>query len=201
FTQDTLQTYAVDISAGELAKLDAEFHDIPAIQTGLKFQTEHPVVFHYGAETVAKASIHLKGQSSWLQTVQLDGAAAKMQVVISFDTVDPNGRFHGVNKLSFDMPRSDLTFLHERLAYNWLRKIGITAPCANSGRLVINGAYYGLYVVEESIGHHLLKEFFPTNPDGDLWKGGVEAATNKLAPNEARRAAFWAAADIPAMSA
>jgi hypothetical protein len=201
FTQDTVQEYAVVISPDEMAKLDAEFRNIPAIMTGLKFQTEHHMIFRYGAETVNDATIRLKGQSSWLQTVQLDGANAKMQVVISFDTVNPNARFHGVSKLSFDMPRSDMTFLHERLANNWLRDIGVPAPCSNSGRLDINGAYYGLYVVEESIGHHMLKEFFPTNADGDLWKGGVEPDTNKLAPNWARQAAFWAARDIPSMTA
>jgi hypothetical protein len=183
-----------------MAKLDAEFHNIAGIMTGLKFQTEHPIVFRFGAETVNDATIRLKGQSSWLQTVQLDGAKAKMQFVISFDSINPNARFHGVNKLRFDMPRSDHTFLHERLANNWLREIGVVAPCSNSGRLEINGAYYGLYVTEENIGHHLIKEFFPSNPDGDLWKAGV-TPDNMVAPNWARQAAFWAARDIPSMTA
>ena len=79
-----------------------------------------------------------------------DGERAKMQFVIAFDQVDPTGKFHGVDKLVFDMPRSDWTFLHDRLSHAWLRQIGITAGCAASARLEINGAYYGLYVAEET---------------------------------------------------
>ena len=70
------------------------------------------------------------------------------------------------------MPRSDWTFLHERLANSWWRQRWVMAPCSNSGRLFINGSYYGLYVVEDHVGHSLVKAFFPGNPDGNLFKGG-----------------------------
>ena len=72
FDERVLQTYSVDISATEWASLVAEFNNIPAVLTGVEFQTWHPVTFHFGAETVTDAAIRLKGQSSWVQTVQLD---------------------------------------------------------------------------------------------------------------------------------
>ena len=84
-------------------------------------------------ETVTNAMIKLHGQSSWLQAVMLDGDRAKMQFDIAFDKVDQAGKFHGVDKLVFDMPRSDWTFLHDRLAHAWLRQSGIMASCAASG--------------------------------------------------------------------
>ena len=105
--------------------------------------------------------IKLHGQSSWMQAVMFDGARAKMQFHIAFDKVDPTGTFHGVDDLVFDMPRSDWTFMHDRLAHAWLRQTGIMASCAVNARLVINGEYYGLYVVEEDVGHGTLKQFFP----------------------------------------
>ena len=49
---------------------------------------------------------------------------------LSFHQSDPNGKFHGVEKLVFDMPRSDWTFMHDRLAHAWLRQVGIAAGCA-----------------------------------------------------------------------
>jgi hypothetical protein len=199
FDQSALQTYAVEISADEWTKLLAEFNNVDAVLTGQEFQVYHPVTLRFGAEVVTTAAIRLKGQSSWVQTVTLDQPHPKMQLIIAFDELNPNGQFHGVGKVSLDMPRSDWTFLHERLANNWLREIGLMAPCANSARLMINGAYYGLYVAEETVGHHLVKTFFPGNGDGDLFKGGVEPETNKLAPNKARRKLFWAATDIPSM--
>jgi hypothetical protein len=202
FDQTKLQTFSIDISDAEWAKLQDEFlNHLDLVQQGVAFQTYHPITFHFGDETVTDAMIRLKGQSSWVQTVQMDKPHPKAQFVIAFDQVNANGKFHGVGKLDIDLPRSDWTFMHERLANNWFRKLGIMAPCSNSVRLVINQQYYGLYVNEESVGHHLLKDFFPTNPDGDLFKGGTQADTNKASPNWARLATWKSATDIPSMLA
>jgi CotH kinase protein/Putative metal-binding motif len=201
FQADALRTYSVEIDPAEWQSLDAEFHNVDALVAGNDFAVYHPIVFHLDQETVTGAAIKLHGQSSWLQAVMLDGARAKMQFDIAFDKTDPNGQFHGVDKLVFDMPRSDWTFLHDRLAHTWLRQIGIMAGCTASARLVINGAYYGLYVVEEDVGHGVIKQFFPDNAGGDLWKAGVEAETNKASPNLARQQAFWNAKDMGSLSA
>ena len=149
FDPGVLQTYSIEISADELAKLDAEFHDIQAVLAAMPPETYHPVTFHFGSETVGDAAVRLKGQSSWVETVMFD-PSPKMQLVIAFDQVDPHGRFHGVDKIHLDMPRSDWSFLNERLANTWFREIGLMAPCTNSARLNVNGAYYGLYANEES---------------------------------------------------
>ena len=201
FDQATLQDYAVDISADEWTKLDYEFRNravaIPAGQNA----PYHPVVFHRGAETVANASIRLKGDSSWDQTVALDGANAKMQFVIAFDQIVTNQKFHGVSKVTLDMPREDESFLNERLAFNVLPTfLGRPAPCASSAKLTINGAYYGVYANEEHVSHSYIKRVFPEAPDADLWKGGWTAETNTAAPNTTRLGMFWNAHDIGTMA-
>ena len=190
-----MQTYSIEISADEFAKLDAEFHDIQAVLAAMPPETYHPVTFHFGSETVGDAAVRLKGQSSWVETVMFD-PNPKMQLVIAFDQVDPHGKFHGVDKIHLDMPRSDWSFLNERLANTWFREIGLMAPCTNSARLNVNGAYYGLYAAEESKDATLVAQFFPGNAGGDLFKGGVDAATNKASPNWTRLKQFWAAKDI-----
>src|SRR5262249_43638659 len=131
FDQGALQTYAIEISADEWSKLDAEFHDVADVLAGMPPESYHPVVFHFGSETVGDAAVRLRGQSSWVNTVTYD-ASPKMQLVIAFDQTNPKGRFHGVDKIRLDMPRDDWTFLNERIANNWLREIGIAAPCTNS---------------------------------------------------------------------
>jgi len=202
FDQGVLQEFSVDISADEWAKMQDEFlNHLDQVLQGVKFQVEHPIVFHRGNETVNNATIRLKGQSSWVETVQLDGSHPKAQFVIAFDSIDKKASFHGLTKLDIDLPRSDWSFMHERLANNWFRKVGIMAPCSNSVRLNINGQYYGLYVNEENVGNHVIKDFFPSNPNGDLLKGGSEAETNKVAPNWARRDTWRAAGDIPSILA
>jgi hypothetical protein len=201
FDQDKLRTYSIEIEAGEWQKLVDEFNNVAAVMSGDDFAVIHPAVLHLDGETVPDAAIKLHGQSSWWQTVLFDGDRAKMQFEVSFDEIAPDKKFHGVSQIVFDMPRIDWTFMHDRLAHTWLRQSGIMASCAANARLVINGAYYGLFVVEEDTGGRLVEQFFPSAPDGDLWKGGVVPKTNRRTANQERRAAFWAATDLASMSA
>jgi hypothetical protein len=74
-----------------------------------------------------------------------------------------------------------------------MRSVGIASLCATSARLSVNGSYYGLYVLEEHMGHGLIKRFFPSIPDNDLFKGGWVAETNKSTFDWMKLDAFWAA--------
>jgi hypothetical protein len=203
FSEDRLAEYAIDISADEWAKVDYEFHNRAAAQATMTDETPyHPIVFHYGAETVTDASLRLKGDSSWDQTVELDGPLAKMQFVISFEQKVANATFHGVSKVVLDMPRDDATFMQERLAFRALSELlGRPAPCANNARLTINGQYYGLYTNEEHVGGAYLRRVFPGASGGDLFKAGSVAETNTANPDGSRLKAFWAADDVAAMTA
>ena len=201
FDQATLRTYAIEIAPDEWNSIQAEFHDLSTlVSSGNDFVSRHAVVFHMGSETVSDATFKLHGQSSWAQTAMLDGDRQKMQFDISFHEHDPHGKFHGIGKLVFDMPRSDWTFLHDRLAHAWLRQSGIAAGCAASARVEINGAYYGLFVAEETTSKRVLKQFFPDHPDGDLWKGAIQPETNQEMPDWTRQMAFSHATDIAGLS-
>jgi hypothetical protein len=202
FDSTKVADYQIEMTADELSKMSYEFFNYAALQAaGQPYKSYHPIVFHYGAETVTNAMIRLKGQSSWRHTVALDGANAKMQFVIAFDQVDTKGKFHGVSKIVLDMTRDDDTFMQERLAFSVLPLLGQPAPCANSGRLTINGALYGLYTNEEHVSHSFLKRVYPGDSDGDLFKAGVTPETNTLAPDLARLKMFWDAHDVASMSA
>jgi CotH kinase protein/Putative metal-binding motif len=200
FTDGPPQTYSVEISDTEWQAMNDEFHNLAALESGQDFTVYHPIVMHYGSETVSDAAIKLHGQSSWLQTVMFD-SNPKMQFDISFNQSNASGKFHGVSKIVFDMPREDLTFMHDRLAHHWMRQSGILASCTTSARLDINGSYYGLYVLEENINGHVVSEFFPNNDSGDLWKGGEIAQTNQANPNWDRLTAFKNAKDLASISA
>jgi hypothetical protein len=203
FDPATLVDYSFDISADEWAKIDYEFRNRDALKAaGVDYKTFHPIVFHYGNETVTDAMVRLKGDSSWVITVRNDGDKARMQFVVSFEEINPAGKFHGVSKLVFDMPNEDDTFLMERVGFTAMAEIfGMAAPCANSARVTINGQYYGLYVAEEHVGGGYIKRVFPEAPNGDLFQAGDEPKTNETMPNKAKLAAFWAAHDIGSMAA
>src|SRR6478752_2520001 len=163
FDPAVLVDYAFDISPDEWAKIDYEFRNRDArAAAGIDDKTFHPIVFHYGGETVPDAMVRLKGQSSWRQTVRDDGDKAKMQFVVSFEEVNPAGKFHGLSKVVLDMPNNDQTFMQERLGFATMAEIfDMAAPCANSARVTINGQFYGLYVNEEHIGGAYIKRVFP----------------------------------------
>jgi hypothetical protein len=205
FAQDILPEYHVDISADEWAKLDEEFLNTRArLAAGLDPTPYHPIGFHYeegghAGPQIAGVLLRLKGNSSWLETIDFD-ADPKMQFVIAFNQVDSDQRFMGVRKVDLDMPRSDWTFLQQRLALFYLRGAGIEAQCANSGRLVINGVYYGLYTNLERPDKEYLQRVFPGAANGDLWKGGRVLKTNEDSFSWDRLNAFWGARyDLPAL--
>ncbi|HSY40262.1 MAG TPA: hypothetical protein VLA79_12060 [Polyangia bacterium] len=100
FDQNMVRTYSIDIDANEWASVMNEFNQVATLTaSGNDFVVRHPVVFHMGSETVNNATLKLHGQSSWAQTATLDGNRAKIQFDISFHQSDPNGKFHGIEKL------------------------------------------------------------------------------------------------------
>ena len=204
FDQDMVRTYSIDIDPSEWASVMSEFNQVATLTaSGNDFVVRHPVVFHLGSETVSDATLKLHGQSSWAQAATLDGNRAKIQFDISFHQSDPNGKFHGIEKLVFDMPRSDWTFMHDRLAHAWLRQVGIAAGCAASARVEINGSYYGMFVAEENTNKRVIAEFFPNDSSGGLWKGysQPETALTLLAANQSRQATFMQATDLAHITA
>ena len=153
-----------------------------------------------GGETVTDATFKLHGQSSWVQTVMFDGERPKMQFDISFHRARSEGERSTASASWCSTCRaSDWTFMHDRLAHAWFRQVGIAAGCAANARVEINGAYYGLFVAKETTSKRVIAEFFPDNPDGDLWKAGVQPETNNEAPNWSRQMAFTQATDIAAV--
>jgi hypothetical protein len=190
-----LQTFSIEISPDDWNAMHAEYVAVAMGTPGAleaHDSVRYPVVFHYGDET-KPATIRLKGESSWQISYEMDGDNGKMQFVISFDDMDPSAKFHGLSALTLDMPPIDPTFLRSRIANSWLRSIGIPAMCATSARLFVNGGYYGLFDAEERAGNHYVREFFPDNRDGDLFKSGQEAETNKTHASWSRLRGFWAA--------
>ncbi len=200
----TLQTFSIDISPDDWAAIQSEFITAAQLPDDMFVQYDpayYPVVFHDGNETVSDAYIRLKGDSSWREAATTDGQNGKMQFVVAFDHVDSKADFHGVSKIAFDMPRTDPTFMRDRIANQWLRSIGVPAVCATSAVLNVNGSLYGLFVAEEKIAHHFIKQWYPGNSDGDLFKGGWTPETNESNPNWTRLDQFWAATTASQLTA
>lgn len=161
YDETILPTFELTFTPEELNALQ--------IDCGNGVQQYRPIKLTYGAETV-DAMARLKGNWSW--------DCNKMQFVVSFNEVDPKGRFHGLRKLVFDAPWYDRTVLHERVAMPFFKERGLPYSCVNNARVVLNGEYYGLFANVERLDKEYLQRNFQ-DADGNLYQAGVELKTNE----------------------
>jgi hypothetical protein len=166
----------------------------------------HPTQLHIvagsGQYDPPGVMVRINGNTSWLQTIRYD-EHPKMQFMIAFNEVDEDARFQGQRKVKLDMPRSDWTFLQQRVALAWMRgRAGVPAQCANNARVYINGAYYGLFTNAERQDKGFLKRIYGSSDnDGDLWKAGRNIKTNEETFSWARISAFWAIETLAGLDA
>jgi len=199
FGQDHITTCEIEIGAAEWAALESDMVDRRAREAAVPPQDYHPYhalqALRVGGDSIANAMIRLKGQSSWLHAIdgwQPGMPIPKMQFVIAFDQIDTEARFHGLRKIELDMPHNDPSMLRQRLALSFLRDdLALPAQCANSGRLVVNGTYYGLYTNLERPDKSFLKRVFPGQSGGDLWDAGWTLETNEEVADHPRQCLFW----------
>ena len=199
FAQETLGRYEMELAPDVWQQIKTELGAGPPPEDAPK--RYHPVAaFRLGQEVRTDARVRLKGRSSWADTVARD-PNPKAQFVVAFGDAAARTRFHGVRKISFDMPRADPTMLNERLAYAFMRATGLPAPCANSAEVYVNGTSYGLYTAKETYGGPLLERLFPGASGGVLLERGVSVAENADAYDAARAGALWGARDIAGLRA
>lgn len=156
------------------------------IDCGNNVQEYRPVKLTYGKETV-DAMVRLKGNWSW--------DCSKMQFVVSFNEIDPKGRFHGLRKIVFDAPWYDRTMLHERLAMPFFKSRGLPYSCVNNAMVSINGMYYGVYANVERLDKEYLQRNFEL-ADGNLYQAGNELKTNETLGDTSDLAALNAANNV-----
>jgi hypothetical protein len=183
YDPDTLQVFELDFEPEDWAAVQSDCANYA--------QAYRPVQLTYEGETVP-AMVRLKGNWSW--------SCDKMQFVVSFNEEDPTGRFHGQRKLMFDAPWYDHTLMHERLAFPLFEARGLPYSCANSARIMVNGAYYGLYTNIERIDKEYLERHFE-EPDGNLYQGGSELKTNEDVGDTSRLQALQAATTVEQIAA
>jgi hypothetical protein len=207
FAPDVLTTYEVQIAAAEWDRLLYDFfHMVENDNLNQDIHPYHPVEqFRHDDVVITDAMIRLKGQSSWRLAVEAGDNPPKMQFVISFNQHADKGRFRGLRKVELDMPRGDQTFLRQRVALSYLRDLGVPAQCANNARLVVNGAYYGLFTNLEHQDKEFLQRLYPGpgEADGDLWDVGRVLETNEstMWQPHPRLDAFWASRDPASLAA
>jgi hypothetical protein len=195
YDQALLPTFEIELDDDQLDALEEEWEIADDDDLA-----EHPVEwFKYEDTIITDATVRLRGNAShWPEQ-------GKMQLEVSFNTIDREGRFLGLKHLLLDAATYNRSFLRDRLALAILRDVGLAAPCANNARLVLNGEYYGLFTNIEKIDSEFLRRNFE-HPDGNLYKRsgadlGWERKNNEEDLDQRDIEALNAAETLPALRA
>ncbi|MFN7145296.1 MAG: CotH kinase family protein [Myxococcota bacterium] len=117
--------------------------------------------------TTYDVAIRLKGTTTYRP---LSGKAA---FKIDFAEYDPEQRFHGRKRLTLNSMLQDSSMLHEHVSYWLYRHRGVPAPRHSFARVWVDGEYYGLYGVVETMDEQFLKRNFPDDDDGNLFEANL----------------------------
>jgi hypothetical protein len=182
YAQDLLPTFELTMDPAVWDQLAWEWeHGLDQEEQGVDHNPYHPLIeFRYGEIVINDAEIRLRGNTTYWDP------ANKMQFQIGFHQHDENGLFLGQRRLAFDAAENNVHMLRDRLGLAILRDMGITAPCANNARLVVNGEYYGLFTSIEKIDERFIERVFD-DPTGDLFdRHNWELKTNENTSNNDR---------------
>jgi spore coat protein CotH len=168
FNQNELHTFELNIPEKALEYIDADPAAEEYIEGSLTFE----------GETISPVKIRYKGSvgAYWgsLSGEDLNNpsgykTATKLSMRIKLHDEYQTGDFYGLKNLQFHSQNNDDSQMRERLAYLLFRYMGVTAPRSVHAKLIINGTYYGLYLLTEHIDEEFLSYNF-SDAAGNLYK-------------------------------
>src|SRR5262245_13907923 len=117
--------------------------------------TYYPVDFRWNNEGVRNAGIRSRGTGS--------RSGEKPGLRLDFDRYTGGQTFLGLKSLIFRNSTQDATNMHERVAMQLFRRLGLVAPREVFARLFINNTYSGLYSVVESVDKDFVGKAYGSN--------------------------------------
>lgn len=163
FDDAQLRTYHLTIAKADWDKLQAT--------AGM--ETYVPANLKVDDQIAGRIHVRYKGAHGTLTRCLSGGKVIckKMSLKLDFNREDENKKFFGLKKLNLHSQVNDPTHLHERLGYELYRKMGFPAPRSVHARVMLNGAYAGVYAITEQVDGRFTDYHFPKGDgDGNLYK-------------------------------
>jgi spore coat protein CotH len=180
-----IHAYRFTIDPAELARLDAHpaaFDDQRRyVRAAVSIDGEDvgPVGLRYkGAWGTFRTCLGNPDGSGTAEPYQPAPAAAcppvpKFSYKIAFDGVVPGKRYHGLARINLHNLIRDPSKLHEVLAYELFRSMGIATARSTFAQVTVNGVAKGLYALTEEIGdRRFIVDHWPGGAKGLLYKQG-----------------------------
>jgi hypothetical protein len=121
----------------------------------------HAVVEHLGQRHVV--GLRLKGSSTYRD---LDG---KPSFKIDFGEWLPGASLLGTRRLTLNAMVYDASMMRERMAYALYALAGVPAPRHAYARVWVNGDYYGVYSLVETLDEQWLERVHRNDDEGNLY--------------------------------
>lgn len=120
-----------------------------------------------GKERFEDVAIHLKGAAGSYR--EWDDRPA---LTLNFDKFKKGQKWQGLDKLHLNNSVQDGSFMHEILASEMYRAIGVPTARAAHAVVELNGRKVGLYGLKEGYNGSWLERNFPGADNGNLYDGG-----------------------------
>jgi hypothetical protein len=136
----------------------------------------HPRSYYRGAirlgnEDFPGSGLRIKGGCGSSRTLE-DKAAFKANLAWDDPAVEgcpEERRYKGLKKFTFNNQVEDPSFTHERIGYDFYRKLGVPVPRAAPVRMHVNDRLWGLYLNVETVDRRFLARHFESK-DGMLYE-------------------------------
>ncbi|MBN1652239.1 MAG: CotH kinase family protein [Deltaproteobacteria bacterium] len=142
-----------------------------------------PACISFEGQSVGKVGVRFKGSyGTLIPCIDAQGKLIcdKLSMKVKFNEVDAERRFYELKRLNFHSMINDFTKLHERLAYDLFRDMGIFSPRSAWAVLTVNGESYGLFSMVEQVDGRFIADRWPQEPDGDLYKEAWPGASSEI---------------------
>lgn len=177
FPRDHVIEVAIEMDAADLEALSEETRSfVDILEPGCVDQPfpspfhEYPARATIDGELFAQVSVKKKGFLGSLSQV-------KPGLKIDLDDFDPEGAWHGLDKLTLNNVPQDPSYLRSCLSYSVFDAAGALAPRCSFAHVVINGEDKGVYLHVETISRGFLKRRF-ADGSGNLYEGTLSDFTD-----------------------
>lgn len=125
-----------------------------------------------GNTVIQKAGIKPRGNTTYISEL----GNGRYSFKLKFNKYTKGQKLEGLDELELNNMSYDPSYIREYLAYTLFSlESGITAPLASFAKIYINGEYYGLYLMAESIDESFLKRCYG-DADGNLYEADKGSA-------------------------
>ena len=145
FNEGVVQTLEITMHSRDWESLRVNFTD----------NTHYPADVTWNGLRVRNVGIRSRGLGS--------RSGIKPGLQVDFDRYNSRSRFLGMRALSLDNLTTDPSMIRERVAFAFLRRLGVPAPREVHANLYVNGEYFGVYVIIEPVDSAFVQRWLGDN--------------------------------------